>query len=210
MAVDDIDQPRSGRARRVRELLAKFISLRWVPLTTALLSLPLSVAAILISVQQPEVVVILPDQVRIAQGPATGSAYLYLQPAFVSTGRNERIEVISDMRLEVTGPGQPAVFEWTEQLRLVSEPSSGGLRYEYVADAVPLLVSPREAAAPLALFKAPPSWFFAPGDYRFRLVADRVISGQPLSDEFRVTLSAQNVEFLDEPGPERFLTFPLD
>jgi hypothetical protein len=206
---DEADRSTSLWADRAREFLAKFISLRWVPLTAALLSLPLSAAAILISLQQPEVLVILPDQVRVAQGRETGAAYVYLQPAFVSTGRNERIEVIRDMRLEVTGPGQPAVFDWTQQLRLVNEPSGGGLSYEYVGDAVPLLVSPRDAAAPLSLFAAPQGWFFEPGEYTFRLVADRVITGQPLTAEFNVSLAAADIAILEQPGPDRFLTFAI-
>jgi hypothetical protein len=176
----------------------------------ALLSLPLSAAAILLSVQQPELVVILPDQVRVAQGRQSGAAYVYLQPAFVSTGSNERIEVIRDMVLEVTPPGGPAVdFNWSQQLRLVSG-ADGGLSYEYVADAVPLLVGPRDAASPLSLFEAPASWFFAPGEYTFRLVADRVVTGQPLSDEFHLTLSEDNIAFLDQPGSEQFLTFQIE
>lgn len=193
-----------------REIFQRFVTLRWVPLTAALLSLPLSAAAIFLSLQQPELILILPDQIRVAQGRESGSAYVYLQPAFVSTGRNERIEVIRDMVLDVTPPATESVsFEWNQQLRLVSDPGTGGLRYEYVADAVPLLVSPRDAAAPLSLFDAPDGWFFQPGEYTFTLVADRVVSGQPLTGEFTLSLSAENVAFLDEPGPERFLTFPI-
>jgi hypothetical protein len=193
-----------------RQLARSFVTLRWVPLTAALLSLPLSAAAILISLQQPEVLMILPDQMRVAQGRESGAAYVYLQPAFVSTGRNERIEVIRDMRLEVSGPGGPTTFRWTQQLHLVSDVSGGGLSYEYVGDAVPLLVSPREAAAPLSLFEAPQGWFFGSGDYSLRLVADRVITGQPLSDDFTVSLAGSDIEFLEQPGPERFLTVALD
>lgn len=208
-------EPPTGGRRRLsehgREIFQRFVTLRWVPLTAALLSLPLSAAAIFLSLQQPELIVIMPDQIRVAQGRESGSAYVYLQPAFVSTGRNERIEVIRDMVLEVTSPtGELTSFEWDQQLRLVSDPETGGLRYEYVADAVPLLVSPRDAAAPLSLFDARDGWFFQPGEYTFRLVADRVVTGQPLSAEFRLTISAENVAFLDQPGPERFLTFPID
>jgi len=203
-----------GRARlgpQGREIFQRFVTLRWVPLTAALLSLPLSAAAIFLSLQQPELILIMPDQIRVAQGRASGSAYVYLQPAFVSTGRNERIEVIRDMVLGVAPvAGDSASFEWDQQLRLVSDPATGGLRYEYVADAVPLLVSPRDAAAPLSLFDAPDGWFFQPGEYTFTLSADRVVSGQPLTDGFTLTLSAENISFLDEPGTERFLTFPID
>jgi hypothetical protein len=102
---NETESATSPWATRASESFAKFVSLRWVPLTAALLSLPLSATAILISLQQPEVLLILPDQVRVAQGRPSGAAYLYLQPAFVSTGRNERIEVIRDMRLDVSGPG---------------------------------------------------------------------------------------------------------
>jgi hypothetical protein len=195
---------------RTRRIVRSFLTLRWVPLTAALLSLPLSAAAIFLSLQQPELVLILPDQIRVAQGRESGSAYVYFQPAFVSTGRNDRIEVVRDMVLEVTPPAGGAIpFEWSQQLRLVTDPETGGLRYEYVADAVPLLVGPRDAAAPLSLFDAPDGWFFQPGDYTFRLIADRVVTGQPLADEFRLTITAENVAFLDQPGTERFLTFPI-
>jgi len=198
-------------ARKGRDAFRRFITLRWVPLTAALLSLPLSGAAIFISLQQPEVILILPDQIRVAQGRESGAAYVYLQPAFVSTGRNERIEVVRDMTLEVTRQGDEFVaFSWSQQLRLVSDPETGGLNYEYVADAIPLLISPRDAAAPLSLFGAPQGWFFAPGGYSFRLLADLVVTGQPLSDEFTLTIGEQDIEFLEQPGPERFLTFPID
>jgi hypothetical protein len=45
---------------------------------------------------QPELQLILPRQVRIAQGIETGP-YLYLQPVIVSSGQSERSEVILDM-----------------------------------------------------------------------------------------------------------------
>ena len=57
-----------------QRLLRSFITLRWVPLTAALLALPLSATALFVSLQQPEVVLILPDQIRVAQGRASGAA----------------------------------------------------------------------------------------------------------------------------------------
>ena len=205
----------AARARqageRIREPLRGFLTLKWVPLTAALLSLALSVAAIYVSTRQPDVLLILPDQIRVAQGRETGGAYVYLQPAFVSTGANDRVEVIRDMVLEVTSPsGDRASFTWDQELRLVTDPETGALNYEYVADAVPILVGPRDAAAPLSLFDAPNGWFFAPGSYTFEVAADRVVVGQPLSAEFGLTLTAENIEFLDQPGPDRFLTFPIE
>jgi len=153
---------------------------------------------------------ILPDQVRGRAGQGIRGSIRIPATRFVSTGRNERIEVIRDTRLDASFPGGLTTFSWTQQLRLVSEASGGGLSYEYVGDAALLLVSPREAAAPLSLFEAPKGWFFGPGDYTFRLVADRVITGQPLSNDFTVSLAGSVIEFLDQRGPERVLTFALD
>jgi hypothetical protein len=142
---------------------------------------------------------------------ADGGAYVYLQPSFVSTGANDRVEVIRDMVLEVTSPaGERTSFSWDQELRLETDPETGALTYEYVADAVPILVGPRDAASPLSLFDAPNGWFFAPGSYTFVLAADRVVVGQPLSAQFSLTLTPENVAFLDQPGPDRFLTFPID
>ncbi len=195
-------------ARRAHAPLTRFITLRWVPLTAALLSLVLSVVAIYTATQQPSVALLMPDQVRIAQGRSTGGAYLYLQPAFVNTAQNNRVEVIRDMSLHVVGPAT-ADFTWTEQLRLATDASSGELTYQYVADAVPLVVSPSNAASPLALFEAPHGWFFAAGTYEFTLAAERVVAGSALNATFSVTLTADNLAFLEQPGPDKFLEFPI-
>jgi hypothetical protein len=153
---------------------------------------------------------ILPDQVRIAQGRSSGSAFVYLQPAFVSTGQNERVEVIRDMTLvvEPSAGGQAAVFRWDEQARFVGDPETGTLSYEYVADAVPLLVSPRSASAPVCLFDAPDGWFFAPGTYAVTLLGHRVVVAEPVRVTFSLTLSADDIAFLDGPGADQFLAFP--
>ena len=195
-------------ARRARAPLTRFITLRWVPLTAALLSLVLSVVAIYTATQQPAVSLLMPAQVRIAQGRSTGGAYLYLQPAFVNTAQNNRVEVIRDMSLHVSGPAT-ADLTWTQQLRLVTDATSGELTYQYVADAMPLVVSPSNAASPLALFEAPHGWFFAAGTYEFTLTADRVVAGSALTATFSVTLTADSVAFLDQPGPDKFLEFPI-
>lgn len=194
---------------RGRAWARRFLSLQWVPLAAALLSLPLSAFALYLTVQQPQVTLIMPDQVRVAQGRQSGAAYVYLQPAFVSTGANDRVEVIGDMALEVVTPaGETVSFAWTQQLRLVDDGDGTGLSYEYVADAIPLLISPRQAAAPLALFNAPAGWHFAAGRHTVRLVADRVVTGQPLSESFALDITQANIDFLEQPGPELFLTFP--
>jgi hypothetical protein len=203
----------SRLSKRARVGLLRFLSLRWVPLTAALLSLTLSVVAIYTATQQPSVSLLMPDQVRVAQGRSSGAAYLYLQPAFVNTAQNNRVEVIRTMRLQVTSADATVAatdFTWTQQLRLTTDPTSGGLSYEYVADAVPLVVSPSNAASPLSLFEAPRGWFFGVGTYQFTLTADRVVAGSPLTAHFEINLTQADIDTLEQPGPDRFITLPID
>ena len=192
---------------RGRRVVRGFLSLKWVPMTGALLALPLSAAALWVSLQQPQIMLIMPDQVRIVQGRESGSAYVYLQPSFVNTGGNNRVEVIRDMTLDVAGP-TAAEFQWTQQVRLVGD--GDGLSYEYAGDAAPIVVSANAASSMLGLFDAPSGWHFAPGVYTFTLRAERVVVAAPTEATFTVTLSAEEVAFLDAPGPDQFLAFPID
>jgi hypothetical protein len=200
------------RLAPLRDPLQRFITLRWVPLVAALLSLGLSVVAIYTATQQPQVLLIAPHQIRVAQGRSTGAAYVYFQPAFVNTGQNDRVEVIRDMTLNVKradGATPPSVFQWTEVVNLETDPTTGTLTYQHDADAVPIVISARNAEAPLSLFQAPNGWFFTPGTYILTLTANRVVASAPVTGQVTMTLSADNVAFLDQPGAEKFLTIPL-
>lgn len=203
------ESARSERARamlgRLRGPFGRVVMLSWVPLTASFLSLVLSVAGIYIANRQPDVQLLLPDVVRLIGGRQTGHSYVYLQPVFVSTGNNDRVEVVSDMTLTVepeTAPGVP--FRWTEQIRLVGG-ADGTLSYEHEADAVALLISPRTAAAPLSTFEAPDGWFFTAGTHRFTLEATRVVSSEPMRATFTVMLRPEDLAILDDPTQERFL-----
>lgn len=91
-----------------------------------------------------------------------------LQPAFVSTGRNERIEVVR----------------------------------------FPLLVSPLRPPHHCLSSTLPMAGSSSRANTRSRFA--RVVTGLPLAGEFRLTISAKDDAFLDEPGHERFLTFRID
>ena len=188
--------------------MSRALRFGWVPLVAALLSLVLSVTSIYVATRQPDVLLIMPNVVRLAGGHATGYSYAYLQPAFVSTGNNDRVEVIQDMTLTVrpTDGGSPTVMTWKGVGKLVG--SGETLSYDYTGDAVPLLVSPRSASAPLSLFEAAPGWFLAPGTYEFTLAADRVMAAEPLRGTFRVTVEPGDMDVLDAV-PEQFLPYPI-
>lgn len=200
----------TGTFERSRVVLGSALRLSWVPLAAATLSLILSLASIWISTRQPDVLLIMPDLVRVAEGRASGASYIYVQPAFVSTGNNDRVEVIRDMHVRVQPSSGNAVdLSWDEQVRLVQDPATKVLSYEYQADAVPLLISPKSAAAPLSLFQAPDGWYFGPGTYRFTLTAERTVASDPLTASFTVTLAQADIDRLSAPGQDTFLAFPI-
>jgi len=208
------DSARDGLATPVstaalRGPIMRALSLTWIPLVASAISVVLSLASIYISTRQPEVLMLLPDVVRVAGGHATGASYLYVQPAFVSTGANERIEVIEDMALQlepVDGAGPATTLEWKQQVALVDE--GGTVSYRYEADAVPLLVGPRSAANPIALFEAPSGWFVGAGTYHATLTASRVVGSDPLVGRFRITIAPEDLDELDDV-PERYIVYPV-
>lgn len=195
---------------RLRGPAAAAVTLRWAPITASAIAVVLSLASIFVSTQDPDVVLILPDTVRLAGGPQTGASYMYLQPTFVSTGNNDRIEVIRDMHVLVRKHGvDETTMEWTEQARF-SLGDDGRLSYGYGADAVPLLIGPRAAQNPLGTFTAPQGWHLGDGTYEFTLVAERVVGGAPLEESFEVTLTPDDLAVLYAPGGEQFLPFTLE
>ena len=201
-------RPQSEVWPRVRHVLG----LAWVPLTASLVSLVLSIGSIVIATRDPSVVLILPDQVRLAQGAASGGAIAYVQATLVSTGNNDRVEVVSDLRLLVTPlaeGGGAQEFEWDETGRLLFDADTQRLSYEYASDAGPLLITPREAQNPLALFQGPDGWLFEPGTYEMRLVADRIVAPDSLEATFELRLTADDIAFLNESDGTEFLTIPI-
>jgi hypothetical protein len=188
----------------------RLVSFAWVPITASLVSLVLSVTNLVAANRDPEVLIVPPQQIRVAQGEDFGFAYIYAQPAFVHTGQNDRIEVIHDMLLRVipAGGGTAVEFKWDEQAELVYDTASKSLNYRYVADAVPLLISPRNAQVPLAVFNGPQGWYFKPGTHRVTLVAHRVVHSAPIEAMFEFTMAERDVEILSSSRGHRFLAFP--
>jgi len=205
------EQRPSPTAAAAWQRVRRALSLAWVPLTASLVSLVLSIGSIVIATRDPSVVLILPDQVRLAQGDAAGGAIAYLQATLVSTGNNDRVEVVRDLRLLVRPAGGAAAeFAWDETGSFLFDAETQRLSYEYVSDAGPLLITPREAQNPLALFLGPSGWAFEPGAYEMRLVADRIVATDALEATFQLELNAADVDFLNESGGTEFLTIPIE
>jgi hypothetical protein len=130
----------------------------------------------------------------------------------VSTGDNDRVEVIRDMSLIVTPAdgGEEVELTWDEVGGFTFDPADDSLTYEYVADAAPLLVAPDAAENPLALFQGPDGWLLTPGRYELRLVATREVASNALEARVEIELTDEQVAFLDESDGTQFLSIPID
>ena len=169
----------------------------WVPLVASLMSLILAVVSIVVSTHDPGVVVFLPsriimDDADLGADTPFHPANIYLQPNFVGTGNNSRIEVLNNLVLTIEPDrGSPrTVAEWTEQGEWdfvdgvvdAYGGTSSTRSYTYSADAAPLLVSPNNAQQPLCVFPLPSGFELKPNTrYRLTLTADRAVAGKPLS-----------------------------
>ncbi len=209
---ESTDPTAGSGARRTAVLgrpYTRLLTLAWIPLVASAISVVLSLTSIYISTRQPEVLMLLPDVIRAVGGHASGGSYVYLQPTFVSTGANERVEVIRDMRLTLdpVGADAPVPLTWTEQVELVGD--GGELSYRHLADAVPLLIGPRNAAGPISLFQAPTGWYVAAGAYDATLTAARVVGSDPLVAHFQFTIPPADLGILEDTTQERFMTYPI-
>lgn len=193
------------------ERAVRVLRLTWVPLVASLTSLVLSISSIVIATRDPSVVILVPDQIRFVQGERVGYAYAYLQPTFLSTGANDRVEVIRDMRLEITpaAGGDTLTFAWDEVGRLDFDPADDSLTYVYLADAVPLLIGPDAAENPLGLFQGPAGSYLESETYRVELVAERVVAEGDLRSSFEITLTDEDVAFLNDADGGQFLTVAI-
>jgi len=176
-------------------------------LAVAAASFALSLYSLLVAGRPPEVMLSAPDVVRVAQGE--DAAWLYLQPRFVSTGRNDRVEVISgiEVRAEPTAAGTMAL-RWEEQGSWVFDHPTRSLNWLFVGDAAPLVVGPNTPQLPVCLFTGPPGSAWTAGTYRVEIVAQREVAGAPLRARFTVNVSADEVAAVNAPRGGQFREIP--
>jgi hypothetical protein len=170
----------------------------WVPIVTSLASLAIALWSVIIATSEPEVLMLMPQSVRLIQGNGAATQ-VYVQPSFLSTAKNDRIEVISDIRLHVQplDGGDGRDFIWQEYGQWLPDPVYDDLEFEYVGDSGPLLVSPSNAQQPVAIFRTDPAWTFSEGSYRLTITASRVVSSAPLQGSFTISPTARDIEFIN-------------
>jgi hypothetical protein len=203
------DLPRSpspARPRISRET-ARFVWLTILPVGVALVSLALSLYNLVQTHEAPDVILTMPDRVRVTQNGDT--AFLYLQPRFVNTGDNQRNEIVGNLTVEVQpAAGEPpAIFVWNEQGAWSFDHDSRRLTWQFVADPGPLVVDPNDPQLPICLFFSPAGWAWQPGTYRVTVIAERTIHDEPLRASLEFALDQGEVEVISD-GSRTFLTIP--
>jgi hypothetical protein len=198
LPIDRLSQRLRAVRPRVTRDTARFVWMSILPVGIALVSLVLSLYGVIADREPPDVVVTMPDRVRIAQG--ADAAWLYLQPRFVNTGGNNRNEVINHVTVEVAPlpDGTPVPFAWDEQGTWLDNPDTTRIDWQFLADPAPIVVGPNAPQFPIGLFIAPSSWTWQPGTYRVTVIADRTIERVPLLASLELTLTATDVEVVSD------------
>ncbi|MFJ8213033.1 hypothetical protein [Streptomyces sp. NPDC096033] len=180
----------------------------WIGTLVGVVALGLSIYNLLALQQEPAVEVALPHIIRIAQGKDT---WLYLQPTLSTRVKTERVEVVTQIELELrpqNGGKRPAFF-WDETGSFSYNAASHDLTYQRVADPSPLLVSQTAPQQPLLLFNAV-GWNFAEGRYVGTLVLHRESSRQPLRKRFCLVISKDAVSIMRKADQYKFHDFRDD
>jgi hypothetical protein len=179
---------------------ARFVWLSILPVGASLISLVLSLYSVASDREPPDVVMTMPDRVRIAQG--ADAAWLYLQPRFVNTGGNNRNEIISRLSIEIflLPEGIPATMVWDEQGTWHYDAANSGITWQFVADPGPIVVGPNAPQFPIGLFIAPPGWLWQPGTYHVTVIADRTIDHTPLRSSLDLTLTTTDIDVVSDPS----------
>jgi hypothetical protein len=95
----------------------------------------------------PAVELIMPPEARLAQiqnkpGSEVYSVRVYLQPAFVSTGRSQRVAVLKSVNLFVQREGEPQKKFWLDGIgSFADNPAGRGLTFTYERGAAPLVAT---------------------------------------------------------------------
>jgi hypothetical protein len=179
----------------------------WLAILISIVSLAVAISSFVAATEDPDVSMVLPRLVRMVQGGET--PILYVQPQFISTGRNDKLDVITgiSIRAEPVGGGAGADFTWDEQGAWSYDPTVKELTYIFVADAGPLMVSPSNPQFPVGLFAGPPAWQFEPGDYRLTITATRAVGSTPLQGTIVVPFPENLIAFINNSDGTRFAEF---
>jgi hypothetical protein len=139
----------------------------------------------------------MPPEARLEQVKMNHRDYLvraYLQPAFASTRRSQRVEVIRSIKLFVNvkreGQQQCEEFKLDGIGSFMNNPGGSGLAFTYESGAAPLMVTHDTPQAKVLVFEPKRDigepYFVGKHNYLLTLVAKRTTEDEPLVGTIRL------------------------
>ncbi|WP_133897757.1 hypothetical protein [Streptomyces sp. KS 21] len=146
--------------------------------------------------KKPEIDLALPHLMRI--GLVGMDTHFYLQPTVSTRVKTQDVEVIRDVRFQLTPLGSISsskrpVFYWKEVGTWNFDPAAEWISYRWSGDPAPFLVSQDKPQQPIFLFQAD-GWSFQPGRYEGSLQLRRSGNHSPLTKNFCLIISAKSVD----------------
>lgn len=182
-------------------------------LFTSLLALGVAAYSIYLTTRAPEVLLQMPNKVRVMQATQNDEAELYLHPNFINTGKNDRGDVIHSITLLVTylptGQAEERKYrfvtdsygEWDFSQEEYDLEYFRQDSYTIVSDPDPLVLRPASSENPVVLFEAGKKGFsFQPGIYQLTITASRASKSAPLEETIDIELTQTYIDLLNARG----------
>ncbi|WP_225827847.1 hypothetical protein [Streptomyces naphthomycinicus] len=140
---------------------------KWVATGAAVAALAISLYNLAQLQKRPKIDVTLPHLIRI--GPRGKGTLIYFQPTVATRFKTQDIEVIHDVRFQLTPTGSISStkrpdFYWSENAKAVFDFASQQINYDWVGDPAPFIVSQDKPQQPTFMF-LDKNWSFQPGRY---------------------------------------------
>jgi hypothetical protein len=199
------DARRSPEPRPARSLAERLNT--WIPMSTAVAALTLSVITWAQSRSEPDVTMNLPSIMRIG-----GNQFdVYIQPSFSVPREYDSAARISSVRLRFTLDGAPQgeqpEFFWLDSGVFGELPDGFGWTYE--ADPAPFVVGHQEPQRPTIRFNSEKQ-LIAPGRWTGTITADRGTGQDPLAEDFCVVVEEADMDDYAGLGPYGVIDFRND
>ncbi|TQK52046.1 hypothetical protein FBY35_2471 [Streptomyces sp. SLBN-118] len=161
--------------------------------------------------ESPQIDATLPHLLRIGQGE---NVYLFLQPTISVRHKTQDVDVVTSVRLDLRPDGQAAPAErprffWDDSITWELNRKTGGLDYVHAEDPAPLVINQDNPQQPIMSFVAKDSNLTA-GRYLGTLTLYRASRREPLTEEFCLTVSGDDLKAFATPGKDPYFIFRND
>lgn len=184
----------------------------WTTTAVAVIALALSVISLAQNMVPPGIDMVMPNQIRLVQGPGTtDSLVVYVQPSMSIARKSDRTAVLTSFALtlhkaDATQP-DPVIY-WNEFGQFTSIPDTGMFNYQRIGDPQPLVVTQDKPQSPLLTLRAD-QYLMTPGLWNGELVAIEP-NGDRLVQPFCLNLTPRAAEWLRRKDGDQWRAFRND